>query len=753
MNGDYVALHGDALMADELKLPAARATAQAAAATDSFATLIECRVTENTETIILDVDVERPQIPVHDIKSVERIAGVFSVTDDSAPEALALRNDFPVVPHLNLRDVDKPRSLCLYDRPWTDIQSSWTGASFIERIRWWLALTARGELHEADQPLEPMMFSHGLDLVVPANFGMPDGATTMAVRVVLVDGKDGRVLVSDEHDGPDRGGKTSFVIYIETPPRSHGVIHRAPGTLANLAELIDGDGFQLIPYLRDALREMPEKIRKDIKLRRDIIPIFVLGLPKTRVEGGRVESTELKGFLCHNSIESVGSDIGAWLVYGDDIGQPLGNTPDADGSETTVSVVNVIRELSTTRAALHSGRENHDRRRFVAIGVGALGSQVAMNLARNGFGRWTVIDNDTFMPHNAVRHALAGSYLVGHNKAMCMAAYMNSITPLESSTQGIPGDFLKPGDYGKAIDDSLASADHVLDMSASVAVARSLADRDLQCRALSMFLSPSGQDLVFLAENSDRSIRLDDLEMLYYAEVAERAELSGHLEVHGSPARYGTSCRDISVSMNQCDVSALAGLGASAIMQNIDKTNAFLRVWRLHPDNSSVNSLNLGVPTVIKRNRHDWRIVLSQQVLDRVLTCRADRLPNETGGILLGGVDHARRCVHIVVALASPPDSEEWPTMYIRGVKGLKEARGRIVKATAAHLDYLGEWHSHPEGASARPSKDDQNVFAWISDLAAVDGRPAVMLIVAEGEARLFVAQFDPDESEPICLA
>ena len=90
--------------------------------------------------------------------------------------------------------------------------------------------------------------------------------------------------------------------------------------------------------------------------------------------------------------------------------------------------------------------------------------------------------------------------------------------------------------------------------------------------------------------------------------------------------------------------------------------------------------------------------------------------------------------------------------MYIRGVHGLNDERERIVRATAGNLDYLGEWHSHPEGVSIHSSEDDRMVFGWICELAAVDGRPAVMLIVGEDEVRLFAAKFEPATSEPLCL-
>ena len=382
MNRRFVPINGRIVDSDTLTSPRAIATALAISAKGAFATLIECRVTEDAEVVVFDADIERPQLPINDIKRIERIAAVFPVSADSLPEALALREDFPMVPHLNLQDAAKPRSFCLYDRPWTELRHSWTGTAFVERVRLWLAKTARGELHEADQPLEPLMFSHGWALVVPAKFGLSDGPSTLTVRVVLVDGEDGRVLVSDDGRSPDRGGKTSFVMYIDTPPRAHGVIQRTPQTLADLAALVDGEGFCLLPRLREALQAVPDAIRTSQERRREILPIFVLGLPKTRREGGEVEMIELKGFLCADNIEAVGVAVGAWIVNGTALGYPLGEIEEADGANSNVGVVNTVRELTPERAAMYSGLTRRDARRIVAIGAGALGSQVVLNLGR-----------------------------------------------------------------------------------------------------------------------------------------------------------------------------------------------------------------------------------------------------------------------------------------------------------------------------------------------------------------------------------
>ena len=84
------------------------------------------------------------------------------------------------------------------------------------------------------------------------------------------------------------------------------------------------------------------------------------------------------------------------------------------------------------------------------------------------------------------------------------------------------------------------------------------------------------------------------------------------------------------------------------------------------------------------------------------------------------------------IFLPSPPDSKEWPTLYIRGCRGLPSKIEKIQQVTVNQLRYVGEWHSHPAACSVKPSHDDKQVFDWLSDLMKIDGLPPLMLIVGD---------------------
>ena len=98
--------------------PRARKLAELLRASEiPFARLVSLSKTEDTDIVTLEVDVELAQDRIHDIRPQERIAAEFPRDDSRAPEVLALRRSFPLVPHLNLCDAEIPRSLCLFEHP------------------------------------------------------------------------------------------------------------------------------------------------------------------------------------------------------------------------------------------------------------------------------------------------------------------------------------------------------------------------------------------------------------------------------------------------------------------------------------------------------------------------------------------------------------------------------------------------------------------------------------------------------------
>ena len=622
----------------------------------------------------------------------------------------------------------------------------WTAMTFLESIRRWLTLTARSELHQEDQPLEPLMLSSGYRLVIPHN--LYSGTDSEGALLRVTQGCGGVLLATQIKESSDTDkSETQFLGLVRTAPTvEHGVITYTPSTLAELAKLTQDMGFDIIESIGKRLRTFEDKV-----LRKRLI--VLVRFPKSRRSRGRPETMECKAFITRENVLQVGKDIGLWDIINGTRAVLLVRDKSFQGGETSVEVANVTPSLSLELAAIFNGQHERSDSKIVAIGAGALGSQVAMNLARSAFGSWTVVDEDVFMPHNATRHTL-GRYHVGFWKAEQLAAQMNSISDDDEIARGIATNLLEPADsHRNEIQMCLSEAGVILDMSASIAVSRHLAYIDSPARRISLFVNPRGSDLVMLAEDKGRMEQLDNLEMLYYWALTKNTSLSDHLHQVSGKVRYGYSCRDVSSRIPQEFVGTIAGIAAGAIRQVLSTRSASIRLWRCNPADLSVSALEFRRETFLFQQQGTWSIRIAPSALTEIHSLRRNRLPHETGGVLVGSVDNDRKVVYVVGVIPSPPDSTEWPTCYIRGCEGLKAEVERILHVTGGNLTYVGEWHSHPADHETLPSNDDRQVFSWIRNQLVMEGQPPVMLIAGEGnQAHLFVDKVDGQLSRSLSL-
>ena len=86
-----------------------------------------------------------------------------------------------------------------------------------------------------------------------------------------------------------------------------------------------------------------------------------------------------------------------------------------------------------------------------------------------------------------------------------------------------------------------------------------------------------------------------------------------------------------------------------------------------------------------------------------------------------------------VDALPAPKDSAEHKTAFVRGFTGLREELNAIEARSGGQVGYIGEWHSHPDGAGIGPNADDTALLSTIAEEMRMDGWPGVMMIVGDG--------------------
>ena len=729
---------GDPLGPEALTLDRARHVRDALAVCP-FASFIEARRRESgdchEELIVVDVDSDLPQDTVCDIRSPERLVVVFERGDRGSPTVLALRTDFPQVSHLYWTPAGEPRSLCLYEDPWAEVRLRWTGAGFLGDITRWLSRTAVGELHDADQPLEPFLFGPRHYVVVPVGLfgGVDESAAYMAVPVAEYEGKTSvlRLVSADENELPE--APCMHVVAVAGAPAVQEAMHDCPRNLVELIELVRPVGIDLVSEMVKPLRRLVEGGCQPRE--RDGLLLLVT-LPRRRRPAGEAEALEAWAFAI-GSARNAAIATGYFEIAGR--GGLLARLLEQQFDEAVaravaVKVLQPVLAMNRRSARFLSGLDpDAQDPAVVLVGAGALGSQLHNHLSRMGWGRWTVIDGDIVLPHNVVRHRL-GECSVGFPKAVALHCASMIETPHNPVDRVFVGDVLSVDGN----DEMLAAcreADLILDVSTSIAVSRYLArDVDSEARRASLFVNPNGRDAVMLLEDPERSLSLDVLESQYYRAVLRDARLDAHIrrERH---FRYAAGCRDVTARIGQDDVALASALLARQVRSAGDQ--AMAAVWQQGTD-GGVRRVEVPLSEVIRLDCGGWHFVLDRTLVEHVGSMRRARLPVETGGVLVGYFDVPHRYVYVVDALPAPADSGEYEDGFVRGCAGLPDAIRVIEARTAGQVGYVGEWHSHPDGAGVGMSDDDCELLRHLADEVRADGWPGVMMIIGPDDSFAF---------------
>jgi len=703
-------------------------------------TRVEARTREikdrREEVLVIDIEPELPQDLVYEIASQERLSLSFLEGAPDAPTVTALREDFPRVLHLNSTAAGDPKSLCVYYDHWSEVRLRWTGVAFLRHLVQWLSRTAVGDLHGADQPLEPFLFESMNAVVFPEQVFEDTQAKVFAALAVQERPGWPYTLKLREIDEGERAEKPRFYcVAVSAEAAAQEAMRDSPRNLKELESTLGEVGVDLWAELCSRVTVWYSGTHRPGN---DDGVVVLVRLPRLREAGGTVESNQYLAFELHpiQELAMASGRVGSAGSGGELL--PLASGEVDEGLAALVNVVpmRAIRSLHRATARRVSGLELPDKEpRVVLVGAGALGSQIHENLSRMGWGRWTVVDKDTLLPHNVTRHRL-GENAVGVSKVCAVAG----ISHIETPHNAVEGAFLADAQAGET-DENLASAyreaDLILDASTSLAVARFLASLDTGARRASLFVNPNGRDAVMLMEDAERSVTLDALEAQYYRAVLCDERLADHIS-EDSAIRYGAGCRDVTARLAQDDLGLASGLLSRQI--RTAGAGAAIAIWRTSPD-GSVTRIESPVSSVVRCAHDGWGFVLDAGVVSRAAKHRQERLPNETGGVLVGYFDVPRRSVYVVDALPAPRDSAEHKTAFVRGFAGLREELEVIEACSSGQVNYVGEWHSHPDGAGVGPSTDDAALLASIADEMRMDGWPGVMMIVGEGGSVGFITQ------------
>lgn len=714
--------------------------------------LIELRYVrngDNTIAYIIVVDCINDQVPTRNsvgILTRERLALVFPTNESLMPEVRALRCNFPKTLHQNYVNSGEPASLCLYFEPWMAVQRTWTAQKHLHRILWWLAETAKETLHREDQPVEQLYFDSPIKLILPPKFEDFLGKDNLVFTLSRIDSGSSKskfIALIGEFVSKEDAKKNSFPshapIILSLPAITHGNIEFFPETLGGLEEQLYERGVSIFELICDEIKRLttPEGLahNDDRKI------LLIINIPIKRSIDGEIEKNDLLAFLILENLPMLGKSLGVLhkhesKYYVLQLIGDIANKTSEQWQKFAIHPVDIKTQITKEFARNASGiiKETADFDAILA-GTGALGGVLADLWSREAWGKWTLVDPDQIEPHNIIRH-IAKNCNIGMNKAIVAKHFLEAnFFPGYSHVEAIPESILE-------IDSSkIQSANFFVDATTTLYAPRDLSQINNFPRSASAFLTPSGFESVLLLEDEQRHIRLESLEAQYYRAIINNEWGEKHLTGHFGNLWVGAGCRDISAIISFELIQLHASILARQIRMLKDKADSFIGVWRNDSLTGSVDAHIIPVANPISENCSVWRVLWDTGIEKKLYELRAKKLPNETGGVILGYIDQKLMTIFVVDVLNSPPDSKATSSEFVRGVCGLKQKLDEITKRTANIVGYIGEWHSHPSWYSAQPSSTDYQLIQNLAEFLEQDGQPALMMIVAKDEISITVRE------------
>lgn len=693
--------------------------------------------TEDGKDECIIVDVQCDGVPSRNnvgIEYRERLALVINEDARKLVTVFALRLGFPVLIHQNQELPGEPPSLCLYYESAATVYRNWTPQNFLRRIQWWLEKSACGELHPADQPVEQLFFVTHFELVLPWNLDeirkQPNVDLVVFRGVERKDG--GQTFFLRQNTAQKNINGRAFFLELTLPALIHGYIEREPYTLGELADLLERRGVDLLAALiAEQRKNIPQEgVGQDPNQQ---ITVILLHIPIKRDAESEPTRVAHKAYFISQGGQVLGLHTGALIQLDGTYFSAAGILNVAQNAElgwkdVRVLPVDVLKGNSAAAARSQSGIADEGPA-AVLIGAGSLGSAMLNLWGRSGRGRWTVIDKDYIKPHNLSRHVASVQH-IGAPKVKVVAELQAEATAGASPV--IPIDADACDQANALVVKAIAEQQLVIDASTTLEYPRVASLNDAYARHISVFVTPTGDASVLLAEDAERNHRLRTLEAQYYRALIRSDWGARHHVLPPQTFWSGASCRDISMVMAYSKIAVHAATLAEQVQTAVAQKDARIRVWQRDIETGSMTAHDVAVADERTIVLDEYKIYIDEALVESLVLMRADNLPNETGGILLGYYDFNIMSVFIVDALPAPPDSVSTQASFERGVQGLSDAIAEATQRTAGIVKYIGEWHSHPEGHRSDPSMDDVIQITHLAMGMAEEGLPVLQLIVGD---------------------
>lgn len=389
-------------------------------------------------------------------------------------------------------------------------------------------------------------------------------------------------------------------------------------------------------------------------------------------------------------------------------------------------------------------------KRIVVLGCGALGAPLAEHCVRGGAAEVALVDHGEVTPGILVRQPYYEDE-IGWPKSLVLAQRLGRISR-ESSVTALPADAVSLTGDGR----ELPEADLVVDATASPSVAAALerawwrSDPAKRPALLSVIVghrcergaamlalpraSGAGADVLrrlMITAADDESLHdlLEDLQ----PDLPRTAVFQP--EPGCSDPTYVGSAADLGSFAAEMLTEALIWLGAdrppSSQVFSPSRWATVLRSPDLGRTRVPTAHWEWGNDVLGADRAHGYQIRVDPaafaDIRTEVLRMARDRGPAvETGGLLLGQVDHASRVVWVSETTPFPAGSAASAEALRLDPRAARQAVAARLAATRRLVGFLGAWHTHPQ-SPALPSSADVEAM---EEMAGRAGFAALAMII-----------------------
>ena len=162
-----------------------------------------------------------PQYRLIPVRNIEPIT-IYISNEETLP-IVTVRDDFPIVPHLNVHEDNVRKSLCYSDLGYHEIRHKLNGRFLLTCIENWFRKTSMNQLHRPDQPLEPFFPYVNNVIVWNGQLGKP-----YFDKYIVEDREFGKLMYQSSD------GNYFAVFSLPVPLDFSNLIHNMPKTLLEL---------------------------------------------------------------------------------------------------------------------------------------------------------------------------------------------------------------------------------------------------------------------------------------------------------------------------------------------------------------------------------------------------------------------------------------------------------------------------------------------------------------------------------------